>query len=634
MPADNQPTTEIELLLLKSATPCTMVLIEKPPRLYFQTMDAIVALHFQSNVVRTGQKLAPVASGESWDTVDRIAAAAGTCVKLWAIRWPSSQGSYESCPNNTTEASATTTGLSPSRDVATETQNGDTADSSAVPSSTAPTETHACQIHCRPVCVIKEHAPHYIVGLRFNPTGNILASCDNHTVILSEFVRFIESPSSLPGSQRPTLDARDEVWRTVGKINESHSDIFDLCWHGNDKLLTGCINGVKIWSVRDQSLHEYVKFADGFVTGITAYGEKLIGAQSNDKRIVLWEKQNSLPTQHTSQPHYAPQQPRPCFSGYTKIIDDSESIALGPSDLPYYRRGSFDATGDFVAFPYGERGNQCFGVAYSLISPTNPPFRFRGHHLRVNCVAFSPVVWDAAVHCDAVLNGSSSESQKPCCDDPASSSTAHSIRTGNHLDRASPFTLYAQASVDGALSFWKVFYVGPDQLRADTLLILKPRFLDEQASVTDMTWTGDGMTLAVGADDGTITVVRFSSDEIRGTPRPNLLFAGVCHQPSSLSATPLVYPPRWYTFATPVTTDSTLPLPSHNINGSPEKASASYQSVLTTSPGELAGAASTTPSAISAEADSTANAGKKARRRVVPTLVSSVPCTSSEFSSM
>lgn len=65
------------------------------------------------------------------------------------------------------------------------------------------------------------------------------------------------------------------------------------------------------------------------------------------------------------------------------------------------------------------------------------------------------------------------------------------------------------------------------QLKSDCILVLKPRFIDEQASVIDLAWlvlvevlkiywlfilarTGDGTTLAVGADDGSITLVRFS----------------------------------------------------------------------------------------------------------------------------
>jgi hypothetical protein len=45
-----------------------------------------------------------------------------------------------------------------------------------------------------------------------------------------------------------------------------------------------------------------------------------------------------------------------------------------------------------------------------------------------------------------------------------------------------------KASVDGALSFWKVNYVSNDKLTAFCIFILKPRFIDEQASVTDLAW--------------------------------------------------------------------------------------------------------------------------------------------------
>lgn len=73
----------------------------------------------------------------------------------------------------------------------------------------------------------------------------MLASCDNRTILIFEFVRFIQE-SVLNGIAQ-------EVWRNTRKITDVHSDIFDLCWHGNNKILTGSVGGIKIWDIQEQS---------------------------------------------------------------------------------------------------------------------------------------------------------------------------------------------------------------------------------------------------------------------------------------------------------------------------------------------------------------------------------------------
>lgn len=51
---------------------------------------------------------------------------------------------------------------------------------------------------------------------------------------------------------------------------------------------------------------------------------------------------------------------------------------------------SFDPAGKIVVFPNGQRGFQCFGVAFNLdiksLSRKETPFRFRGQQQRVNAV--------------------------------------------------------------------------------------------------------------------------------------------------------------------------------------------------------------------------------------------------------
>lgn len=204
-----------------------------------------------------------------------------------------------------------------------------------------------------------------------------------------------------------------------------------------------------------------------------------------------------------------------------------------------------------------------------------PPYRFRGHASRVNCVAFSRGVWMQP----------KSEGQQAV---PGRKFTLYA--QGTAVVARSP-TRVASASLDGALSVWKFFYGDGDKAppSAECMTVLKPRFLDEQASVTDMSWTSDGMGLAVGADDGTLTFVAFSADEIGGLPLMNVKQWA---RTASLPSPPLRLPKQ---LEAPAAAEAVHPPP---------------PPVAPVAPVERASPPSTTG---------------HARRRITPTIVSSLP---------
>lgn len=92
-----------------------------------------------------------------------------------------------------------------------------------------------------------------------------MASCDSRQILLWEFIRFSYelAPSSSQknddsqravGSERPPVtQLPDEVWKTRLKMIDTQSDIFDLCWSGDDRLVTGGVDCIKIWSVEERS---------------------------------------------------------------------------------------------------------------------------------------------------------------------------------------------------------------------------------------------------------------------------------------------------------------------------------------------------------------------------------------------
>jgi hypothetical protein len=83
-------------------------------------------------------------------------------------------------------------------------------------------------------------------------------------------------------------------------------------------------------------LIEYVKYSNGFVTGIASFQNKYIAAESNDKRICVWKKKNNEFQNDIDQGDTT--QTIENFQKYLSIIDDSESLISGPFESPYCRR--------------------------------------------------------------------------------------------------------------------------------------------------------------------------------------------------------------------------------------------------------------------------------------------------------
>lgn len=122
-------------------------------------------------------------------------------------------------------------------------------------------------------------------------------------------------------------------------------DLFDLSWVGDDKVVTGGVDGVKVWSIRDQStpraltmavhcparlltdVTASVRFTEGFVKGIGAHGRRFLATQSNDRRAVVWARHEDLDDVR----------PTP-FPGFSQVIDETELLGTAPMDIPYYRR--------------------------------------------------------------------------------------------------------------------------------------------------------------------------------------------------------------------------------------------------------------------------------------------------------
>lgn len=125
-----------------------MVRIEKPPHLHFRTVEAVVAVDFQPHPWLPTQEVGKNATADTrggdprWRNIERVAAAAGTVVKLWALSFKKAAAA-------------------PS----------DTAGVTQGPGDVVP-DANTCAIVSRCVFTVKEHAPHYLVAVRWSPSGS------------------------------------------------------------------------------------------------------------------------------------------------------------------------------------------------------------------------------------------------------------------------------------------------------------------------------------------------------------------------------------------------------------------------------------------------------------------------------
>lgn len=124
-----------------------MVLIEKPPGLGFSTTEAIIALDFQPHPINEG-----------WKGIERLAAAAGSLIKIW---------SFSLLPfsrlislNGTCEIGTDDIAMGSNQCSVDQTIDAD-----------CPTNVSRCHTRSQCVALLRDHAPAYLVGLRFSPTG-------------------------------------------------------------------------------------------------------------------------------------------------------------------------------------------------------------------------------------------------------------------------------------------------------------------------------------------------------------------------------------------------------------------------------------------------------------------------------
>lgn len=181
-----------------------MVLIEKPPGFGFHTSEAVIALDFQPHPLELTNS---VDQKGGWIGVERLAGAAGSLIKIWSFSFCTfpplkALGTFgptvsESGPdeqygipvdtvssvdeNPDSEGSRKKRRIDGSSDscfdsssvVASPTNSSNSRSASPQPrsSNSNAKPVPSCRCHTRCVAILRDHAPSYLVGLRWSPNG-------------------------------------------------------------------------------------------------------------------------------------------------------------------------------------------------------------------------------------------------------------------------------------------------------------------------------------------------------------------------------------------------------------------------------------------------------------------------------
>ncbi|PHJ19326.1 wd g-beta repeat-containing protein [Cystoisospora suis] len=358
-----------------------------------------------------------------------------------------------------------------------------------------------------------------------------------------------------------------ERWKQICSCvcSSTVGHVFDMCWCYDSRTvaLGGGLGKICIVDIALEEMVVVLSLPGGDSAMIKAVSwdpqASLLAAQTGDKKVYVWRTERLASGKKGSH-----------FSWSCSLVSQqSELLGNGPADTLGPRRLSWHPQGTFLAVPYAERNGRFFGcflrVDEKADENTNPnpsadlkrsnsasipskdppttsenregkaqghptndlfsstrPLRLRGHHRPVSLVRFSPEVLFA----DQDGGGA------------ASAGDGSPLLPTDGPHRGSLCTLYAQASLDGALSIWQVAeqvdsedkgqqgrrsqvggITGTDGSRlrrsfpARCLGVIV-NFLDENATLRDIAWGRHGQWLAAACTGGCVTLVGIPHEAI------------------------------------------------------------------------------------------------------------------------
>ncbi|EAK88956.1 histone transcription regulator (HIR1)-like WD40 repeat protein [Cryptosporidium parvum Iowa II] len=212
---------------------------------------------------------------------------------------------------------------------------------------------------------------------------------------------------------------------------------------------------------------------------------------------------------------------RNCIS-LSFLLEEERLIINSPCILTFIRRPVFDPLTCLVGCPYGEVGTSYFSCLYPFRDISDiKPFGWEELCKLVNYQAEKQMddiksdIWN--------LHNEGKTSIKGKLELPdAYRLRGHQRRVRLFQfsqtvikEKDEIFSLCAQSSQDGSLSFWKVIYDlnSKSKIKSIECFLVLTNFMDEQASVTDISFNNLNNTVLIGSDDNKLTLVSFELEE-------------------------------------------------------------------------------------------------------------------------
>ncbi|KAH8583766.1 histone transcription regulator (HIR1)-like WD40 repeat [Cryptosporidium sp. chipmunk genotype I] len=379
---------------------------------------------------------------------------------------------------------------------------------------------------------------------RWSQDGKYLAIVDMEQIAI--YCRETGSCSGTPknlnlggfGTEEKDSDSNEvfENWTVYATFSSSDvNECADICWlKGSKVLVNGTISGNFIvynmeekcqssnLFIRDivetsmrnrniQSDHTEIGHVSGLCSDIRGF---FLASQMSSRRLLVFNVEYNKDGKDILSK-------RNCIT-LSFLLEENRLIINSPCILTFIRRPVFDPLTCLIGCPYGEVGTSYFSCLYPFrdISDAKPfgwdelcklvnyqvekegediksdiwnlhnegktsiksklelpdAYRLRGHQRRVRLFQFSSTV----------------------------------IKEKDEI-----FSLCAQSSQDGSLSFWKVIYdlKSKSKIKSIECFLVLTNFMDEQASVTDISFNNLNNSVLIGSDDNKLTLVSFELEE-------------------------------------------------------------------------------------------------------------------------
>lgn len=207
--------------------------------------------------------------------------------------------------------------------------------------------------------------------VRWSPSGEYLASCDDESAILI----WRQKPESEAESIFDRDDATDgdkEVWLTYKILRGHHEDVYDLSWSQDSQfLVSGSVdNSVRVWDVQ-KATSIVITDHKGLVQGVAWDPlNKYLATLSTDRFLRFFDVQSKKIVQRNNKSTLPVPKDNPYYQKSVRLFHDDTLQT-------FFRRLSFSPDGTLIIVPSGK-----MEIEGSNSKPLNTTYIYTRHSLK------------------------------------------------------------------------------------------------------------------------------------------------------------------------------------------------------------------------------------------------------------